>query len=451
MICPRSILSQAVICAALGVSGCASFDPHNLILRHGVPQGSESQVPLAAGTRIAAFEFVWNTIQERYYDALMNGVDWHAARVKYQPLALAAEGDDAFWDVLDKMAGELKDSHTRVESPKEVEERRRHENQSLGLGVAMMEGKLVVTGVNSTSDAWWAGVRPGRAIRSIGGESAAAAYQRIYDATRNASTARARHRQASAKLNRGEPGSSVSMTFEHADGSLFSATLKRRLISYPPQLIARLLPSGFAYLRFSNFQFSLSGKVHAALREYKDAPGIIIDLRNNGGGSLEMAKDLFEVFFKDKAAMSKQITRTEKPIALAWGMVEIIKMEYVTMGKPDAYTGPVAILINAGSASGSELFSAAMQDLGRAHIVGEPSCGCLLGYLGYANIPGGGELAYSELGFVTPKGRRIEGAGVMPDRLVPLTQADLQVSRDRALEAAQEMLKVEAGKNKVAE
>ena len=164
-----------------------------------------------------------------------------------------------------------------------------------------------------------------------------------------------------------------------------------------------------------------------------------------------MAKDLFEVFFKDKVAMSKQITRTGKPIALAWGMVEIIKMEYVTMGKPDAYTGPIAILINAGSASGSELFSAAMQDLGRAHIVGEPSCGCLLGYLGYANIPGGGELAYSELGFVTPKGRRIEGAGVMPDRLVPLTQADLQVSRDRALEAAQEMLKAEAGKNKVAE
>ena len=449
MICLRNILSQAVICAALGVSGCASFDPNNLILRHGVPQ--ESEVPIAQSTRLAAFEFVWNTIQERYYDALMNGVDWHAARAKYRPLALAADGDDAFWDVLDKMAGELKDSHTRVESPKQVEERGRYENQSLGLGVAMMEGKLVVAGVNSTSDAWWAGVRPGMVIRSIDGENAAAAYQRIYDATRDASTARARHRQTSGKLNRGEPGSSVSMTFEHADGSLFSATLKRRLISYPPQVIARLLPSGIAYLRFSNFLHSLSGKIHAALREYESAPGIIIDLRNNGGGSLEMAKDLFEEFFKDKAAMSKQITRNGKPIALAWGMVEIIKMEYLATGKADAYTGPVAILINPGSASASEHFSAAMQDLGRAKVVGEPSCGCLLGFMGYANIPGGGELAYSEVGFVTPKGRRVEGVGVMPDKLVPLTQADLQVSRDRALEAAQELLKVEAGKNKVAD
>jgi len=440
MICLRDIFSQAVILAALGVSGCASFDPHNLILRHGVPQGSEVQVPLDQGTRIAAFEFVWGTIKERYYDALMNGIDWQAARAQYQPLALSAEGDDAFWDVLDKMAGELRDSHTRVESPKHVEERRRHENQSLGVGVAIMEGKLVVTGVNSTSDAWWAGVRPGMVIRSIDGENAAAAYRRIYDATRNASTARARQRQASAKLNRGEPGSSVSMAFEHADGSLFSATLRRRLISSPPQVSARLLPSGFGYVRFSNFLPSLSGKVHAALREYKNAPGIIIDLRNNGGGSLEMAKDLFEEFFKDKAAMSKQITRTGQPIALAWGMVEIIKMEYVATGKPEAYTGPVAILINSGSASASEHFSAAMQELGRAKIVGEPSCGCLLAYLGYANIPGGGELAYSEVGFVTPKGRRIEGAGVIPDKLVPLTQADLQVARDRALEAVQELI-----------
>jgi carboxyl-terminal processing protease len=126
-------------------------------------------------------------------------------------------------------------------------------------------------------------------------------------------------------------------------------------------------------------------------------------------------------------------------------------MEYMTTGKPDAYTGPVAILINTGSASASEHFSAAMQDLGRASIVGEPSCGCLLAFMGYANIPGGGELAYSEVGFATPKGRRIEGAGVMPDKLVALTQADLQVARDRALEVAQEILKAETGKNKVVE
>jgi carboxyl-terminal processing protease len=76
-----------------------------------------------------------------------------------------------------------------------------------------------------------------------------------------------------------------------------------------------------------------------------------------------------------------------------------------------------------------------------AVVVGEPTCGCLLGFLGYAGIPGGGELAYSEVGFVLANGQRIEGTGVIPNHPVPLTVADLRVGRDRALEAAQEILR----------
>jgi carboxyl-terminal processing protease len=99
------------------------------------------------------------------------------------------------------------------------------------------------------------------------------------------------------------------------------------------------------------------------------------------------------------------------------------------------------ILVDALSASGSELFAGTMQATGRARVVGEPSCGCLLGYLGYAHVPGGAELAYSEVGFVLPNGKRIEGEGVIPDEIVPATLRDLELSRDRPLERAQEMLK----------
>jgi carboxyl-terminal processing protease len=99
------------------------------------------------------------------------------------------------------------------------------------------------------------------------------------------------------------------------------------------------------------------------------------------------------------------------------------------------------ILQNAGSASGSELFAGTMQAAGRAKIVGEPSCGCLLGFLGYASIPGGAELAYSEVGFVLTNGKRIEGEGVIPDHTVSPTLADLQQNRDRTLEEAQEVLR----------
>ena len=66
--------------------------------------------------------------------------------------------------------------------------------------------------------------------------------------------------------------------------------------------------------------------------------------------------------------------------------------------------------------------------------------GCLLGYLGYALVPGGAELAYSEVGFVLANGKRIEGEGVIPDREVPLALADLRMNRDRTLEEAQALL-----------
>ena len=98
------------------------------------------------------------------------------------------------------------------------------------------------------------------------------------------------------------------------------------------------------------------------------------------------------------------------------------------------------ILVNEGSGSGSELFSAAMQENGRAAVVGRQSCGCVLGISHFKKLKGGSELAVSELKYVSPQGNKIEGAGVTPNRAVPLTLADLQRRRDAALEAAENAL-----------
>jgi carboxyl-terminal processing protease len=149
---------------------------------------------------------------------------------------------------------------------------------------------------------------------------------------------------------------------------------------------------------------------------------------------------MLERFFPSRTEVGRVITRSGKPITLLLGTLEIIKLKQVVEGSPDAYRGPVVILLNAGSASGSELFAGAMQSTGRAAVLGQPSCGCLLGFLGYARVPGGAELAYSEIGFVMGNGKRIEGEGVIPDHPVPITLADLRVNRDRTLEEAQALL-----------
>jgi carboxyl-terminal processing protease len=426
---------------AILLAGCSTLDPHNIIGRRtSVAPISDSPVPSTSTSwRNEALDAVWTTVNERYYDAKLNGVDWRAARSKYETAILASKSDDEYWELLDKMTGELKDSHTRVNGPKQAQQQRDQETHSLGVGFIQMDDALVVNSVHAESDAFWAGVRVGMTILSIDGEPALVRYKRLMNEVRDSSTPWARVRGANRKISAGDVGTSVNMTFMRGDGSEISATIKRRKFRAPPETVSRVLPSGFGYVKFSNFLDGLEGSVTAGIAGMKDTPGLIVDLRNNGGGSLMMANNLINRFLADKTKGSRILTRTGKPITIAF--IPMIKLDTELSGSgAAAYTKPLVILTNENSASASEVFSATLQDLGRATVIGQRTCGCLLGYLGYADLPGGGQLAYSELGFVTPKGKRIEGEGVKPDVEVSLTREDIMFGRDRMLEAAQAFL-----------
>ena len=426
-----------------------ALDPHNMIGRQmgdatRVPtEVVPSQAPTLLDTRAreAAFDFVWNTINEHYHDASLNGVDWFSVGARYKPEALGATDDDVFWDILDRMTGELKDAHTRVDSPKRVALRKRDEAISLGFAFAPLEGRIAVTGVNTDSDAWWAGVRPGMAIVTIAGEPALVVHDRLLAETRKDSTDRSRLLRAVRRLLTGDEGTAVDFTFERGDATRFDARLSRRKYATRAGASYRILPSGFGYLRLTQWTLGVMPRALEGLGAIGKTPGIVVDLRGNPGGSVHAVNAILDRFFPGKTELGHSTTRSGRPISLLFGAVEIIKLRTVVEGNTDAYRGPVVILANAQSASGSELFAGTMQAVGRAAVVGEPTCGCLLGFLGYTRIPGGGELAYSEVGFVMANGKRIEGEGVVPDYPVATTIADLQLGRDRTLEAAQDLLR----------
>jgi carboxyl-terminal processing protease len=421
----------------LTATGCSVLDPNRILTRTQVaPPVPVTPVPMPEENfKQTAIDFVWTTVNERYYDPKLNGLDWKAVRAKYEPQLLATKTDDEFWELLDKMTGELKDSHTRIHSPKLVQQQRNNESHSLGVGFVELDDAIVVTSVNPQSDAWWAGVRAGMTIRTIDGEAALPLYRRLVAESRDTSTPWARTRGAVRKINAGDIGTEVSMGFVRPDGTNLDVRMKRRKFSTPPDFTPRVLPSGFGYIRFSNFLGNLEGGIVAEIEKMKDTPGMIIDLRNNGGGSGAMSANLLSRFFKEKQTGMKTLTRTGKPISVFF--YPITKMDEEIKGIGDkAYTKPVVVLTNESSASASEIFSSMMKETKRATLIGQRTCGCLLGYFGLADVPGGAQMAYSEIGFVTKSGGRVEGDGVAPDIEVKMTRDDYLLNRDRILERA---------------
>jgi len=430
-----------LVAVAIVVAGCSAVDPYRLMSRG--PGSTVQIVPVASvddSWKAAAIDAVWNTVNDRYYDPKFNGVDWRSVRTQEEPKILAATSDDEFWERLDKMTGELHDAHTRVHSPKDVARMRNNESHSLGIGFIELDGQLVLTSVHPDSDAYWAGARAGMVIKTIDGQPAQGVYHRALDESRNTSTPWARTRGALRKLTVGDVGSKLAMTFVRSDGSEIIATLARRKFVTPVDFSQRVLPSGFGYLRFSNFVDSLEGRIIEGVELLKDTPGMIVDLRNNGGGSAALAASVMERFFEKNQKGVKVPTRTGKGVSLFF--IEVIPTEPELKGTgARAYTKPLVILTNLGSASASEVVAGTLQDGERATVIGQRSCGCLLGFLGYQDLPGGGQLAYSELGYLTSKGRKIEGEGVIPNIEVPLTREDIVSNRDRTLEAAEAFLK----------
>jgi carboxyl-terminal processing protease len=440
----------ALLCTV--VSGCASFDPYNIIGRRQASQPTEQYGAPAVDkneddVRRETVDYVWRTISERYYRADLNGVDWVAARARWEPQIVAAKTDTEYWRLLDRMTAELGDSHTRVESPLQVEARRNQRVRSLGLSVREIEGQLIVAAVNADSDAFFAGVRSGMRMVEIDRRPAIDTWRTWVANARRSSSPQATRQGAMRALTElarsresgesGVPG--VPIAVLRADGSRIDTMIALRDVSTRPSVTSRTLPSGVGYVRLTEFSEWLRRDLLAAINALKHTPALILDLRGNRGGSAAMANTLIGAFFREPTVVGKAVTRTGAPVTLAFGLVQAIPLERRIPGRGDAYTGKVLVLVDEFSASASEAVASGLQSTRRATIVGQTTCGCLLAFLGYAQLNRGAELAYSEVGYLNNNGQFIEGKGVEPDISIDVSVDDFRLLRDRALEQAVEI------------
>jgi carboxyl-terminal processing protease len=423
-----SLSVVAFVISVAFVSSCRTKrEPDGAIKMH----AAQLTNTLTPSDRAEIFEIVWRTINETYYDPAFHGVDWQAVRERYRPRMDAAPNDQEFYAQFETMLAELRDAHTSFNAPPPPGTPPESQPGSLGLSLVEIEGQTVVSEVESGSSAARAGVRPGMILRTVNGRPVEELYALIRANFAGTSSERAfAVLQRQAILYGGFLPKPRTLGLSNLDNSTFEVTLEESpaTTAPAPRVEARRLASGFGYIKFDRWKAPADKRFDAELLKLSDTPGLIIDLRANGGGQTDVLLNIASNFFAAPTYTGGFRRRD--------GTLD----RYLTHAPAHLYKQPVVILIDERSASASETFTIFMQESKRAYVIGRQSNGALLNTR-IQKIKGGGTLRVSIRAYVSPNGRVPEGTGVIPDQTIPLTISDLRQGRDAALEAAEAYLK----------
>jgi carboxyl-terminal processing protease len=393
--------------------------------------GSQS---LSPKDRQEVFEKVWKDIDEHYYDPEFAGVDWQEMHQRYLPLVQAAKDDKDFYAIVDRMTAELHDAHTRFNSPEQWENRKKHQGVSTGFRAGYVEGKVAVLDVFPDSNASRAGVAPGMLVTALDGQPIADRLAEAANKVLASSTERVTKLRILSTVFAGSLDTPFAASLERADGSVLEVKFDRQILSTTPRVTATKLASGFGYVRFDEFHPALVKDFKAAVENLRTTPGLLLDLRRNRGGVGATLEAMATLFFDRKTLFERRMSRKQVTASEHDGHHAEETQVFVGKNGGQVYSGAVVILVSEYSASATEVFSAGMQDSGRATIAGSQTCGCVLGITHDRVMKGGGVLEISEVLWFSPKDRKLEGQGVFPDKAFVPTIASLQEKRDLVLE-----------------
>lgn len=215
------------------------------------------------------------------------------------------------------------------------------------------------------------------------------------------------------KLIKGKAGTKVKLVIKRA-GKLKSYTIVRRDIK-EKTVYSRIVKKKFVQIRITSFGVNTATEFKKEYKKYKDKgfKNIILDLRYNGGGFLDSALAIGNMFV-EKGTAIKVYNKSKEEDAYEYGK-----------GKEDA---KVVILVNKYSASASEILAVSLQENGAAKLVGEKTYG--KGVI-QTTLPlkSGGALYLTTLEYVSPKGKKIHGVGITPDYIVHNKYSDKQLNR----------------------
>ena len=267
----------------------------------------------------------------------------------------------------------------------------------LGIEVELDEGFVRVVAPIDDTPAIRAGIESGDLIIKIDGESVKGM------SLRDAVT-----------LMRGEPGSEIILTVAREGvAAPFDITIVRDIIKVT-SVKHSMIDEGYGYIRVTQFQTSSGRDLRKALKKLHQTgteddgaglKGLVLDLRNNPGGVLNAAVEISDAFL------------SEGLIVYTQGRIENAELRYSATPDNPSHDVPVAVLINGGSASASEIVAGALQDHHRAVIIGTPSFG-KGSVQTILPLTDNQALKLTTARYYTPSGRSIQAEGITPDLLI---------------------------------
>ncbi len=291
----------------------------------------------------------------------------------------------------------------------------------LGIEITIKDSLLTVVTPIEDTPAWKAGLKANDRIVKINNEL-----------TRDMSLTDA------VKKLRGKPGEPVNITvLRESEKKVLEFKMVRAIIKIKDIKESRILEDGVGYIRLVEFRENTSEDFNTALENLSKAGmnAFILDLRNNPGGLLDIAVKVAEKFIEK-----------DKIIVTTKGRKSTQNLEFISRTSHPLLDIPMVALINEGSASGSEIVAAALQDYKRAIILGTKSFG-KGSVQSVIPLSDGSALRLTTSKYFTPSGKQIHEKGVIPDIVVEEGKIELaskeQLSAGKPQDVFQELEKKE--------
>lgn len=337
-----------------------------------------------------------------------------------------ASTDAEFAEAVREAISKFGISHMVLMTPQAA--KARVERKAVGIGVTIQpqEDGLLITNVFDDTPAKENGLVPGDLIMEADGK-----------------------KLTSTSTILGDEGTQVVLKVRKGDGVVRSLTLTRRKFSnVRPETLAWISPDT-AVLRIPTFDLSYNRKrIDELMAEARKAKNLVLDLRSNGGGAVINMLHLLGYLLPSDTQFGLFVTRslvsdfveetgaepTELRKISSWAKRGWLKPSKVEGGP---FAGRLAVLINGGTGSASEITAAAAKEFLGAPIVGTKSAGAVL-VSTMASLSDGWQLQYPLSDYITAQGRRLEGSGVEPEVVAPMPKFG---EHDDAIDKAVALLK----------